>query len=256
MSLRTLYLNPKGQCVVTLDAGVALRISTEQTHHIMRVPLRQLSRIISSQSVCWNSNAIIACLKYGVPIQFTNRRGEAIGWCLGTRRVESTTANLLSSALSTCDWHDRYKQWLNNQTRARAAQLLVLCQLPATDNNIRNVRNVICNLHRVRHGAPAGRHIRAITELNRAEVANALINLLGDPRLVAWQLEGLNLIDDLTEITSMHAHAVLHFCAVLPKQIAMTKWAIEEYESNASMWAESIGELIGSFERFLREHWL
>jgi hypothetical protein len=256
MSLRALYLHPKEKCDVSLDAGVALLISAPSRMTATRVPIRHLSRVVSEQSVTWQSEALIACLRFGVPIQFTNRKGEAIGWCLGARRIETTTANLLRTGLESSEWKQKYSDWRENQVRARAAQVLLLCDISPSVMNIKNIRNIACNLHRAKHGAPVGRALRSLTHLHRAEVASALATQIGDPSLIAWHREGLNLIDDFTQITGLHIHVLINNERTLPAFADTQKWATQRYENYTSLWSKSIGDLIGSFEFFLRENWL
>lgn len=255
MSARPLYLQTSGDACVRLDSAVALRIEVD-TRLAQRAPLSQISRVVSRTSVRWESDALVACMKRGIPVHFIDAAGKAQGFCFGARRVETTLAALLKNALDNEDWQHCYTEWKLNQHRARAAQALLLCQLPASDHNLKNVHNVLCNLHRTRHGEPAGVALGALQRLAHAEAAAVLDATVGDARLINWYRPGLCLINDFSGLIGLHAHTVVHHASVLPLPEQTARWAVLQYELHAALWASSAGALCGAFERFLREHWL
>jgi len=255
MSARPLYLQPSGDAYVKLDNAVALRIEVD-ARLAQRAPLSQISRVVSRTSVRWDSDALVACMKRGIPIHFIDAAGKAQGFCFGARRVETTLAVLLKNALDSAEWSHHYNEWKGNQHRARAAQALLLCQLSASDHNLKNVHNVLCNLHRIRHGEPAGAALSALQRLAHAEASAVLDATVGDAQLINWYRPGLCLIDDFSALIGLHAHTVVHHAGALPPPEQMTRWSVLQYELHAALWASSAGALCGAFERFLREHWL
>lgn len=255
MTARPFYLQPTLPARVSLDAAVALRVHIEGQSGL-RTPLAKISRVVCNHHVQWESDALVACLQHGVPIAFLDARGKSIGWCFGARRRETTLANLLARSLEADDWDQRFAPWLEGQQRARAAQALLLCGLSTSGVHLNNVRNVLCNLHRTRLGAPAGAALAKLEALTRCDVAGALADAVGEPSLLAWYRPGLNLIDTFAGLVSLHAHTVINSTGELPATDQIARWATQSYEKHAGLFAQSTGALIGAFELYLREHWL
>lgn len=255
MSARPLYLQPMLPARVALDSTVALRIHTVGQSGL-RTPLTRISRVVSNHHVQWDSDALIACLQNGIPIAFMDARGKPIGWCFGARRRETSLANLLEHALESDEWEQRFNPWLDAQHRARAAQALLLCGVFTSTAHLANVRNVLCNLHRTRLGAPAGAALGRLEALARCDIAAALADAVGEARLLAWHRPGFNLIDTLAGLVAIHAHTIINGTQELPAPDQMAQWATRNYEKNAGLFAQSTGALIGALELFLREHWL
>ncbi len=258
MSARPLYLNPSEAVVVSCDAGVALRVRGADSPS-RRIPLAQLSRVVTNHHTRWDSQALLACMTHGIPVSFVDRHGKPIGWCFGQRRRETTLDHLLRAALDCPEWDRYYPSWLDNQRRAAAAQALILCGERASGEHLRSARctrDVLCNAHTRKHGLAAGDTVTALAHLAAQESAAALSHAVAQSELLAWHRPGLNLIDDIGGIVCVYAHVAVHHARRLPAPEMLEKWAIKLYQADAELWAPRIGAIIGSFERFLREHWL
>lgn len=91
--MRPLYLAPGIDWQVSLDDGPSLHISAEGRARSL-IQISKLSRVVSPVRVRWESKALIACLRSGVPVLFSDTRGETVGWCFGSRKRESTLSGL------------------------------------------------------------------------------------------------------------------------------------------------------------------
>lgn len=75
MTRKPLYLDTTAANEVALDSGIALRIRAYEKADSF-YPLRRLSRVIVTGKVEWTTEALLACLEYGVPVAriFTDPR--------------------------------------------------------------------------------------------------------------------------------------------------------------------------------------
>ena len=105
---------------------------------------------------------------------------------------------------------------------------------------------------------PAGSDASAVmTAWQKATLDNARVTQpLAAGQQLAWHRPGLNLMEDIGQLLSLHAHTDLHHAPILPTLDQITPWAIRHYEKHTAHWQQRIGHLMFSFEQFLRTHWL
>ena len=256
---RPLYITVAA--TVSLDSKVSLRITEPSSPALRRIPLRKLSRIVSSNAVTWETPALIECLSRGIPVEFVDRKGAQLGWCFGPRRREATLSQLLALALESEDWKELYPVWFESQGRGHAAQALLLCGLPSKHLGMQDARNRLCNAFTRRHQRPSSQYLTSLEACMTSEVAALMSRQIDDAALLAHYRPGCNLITDFSQLISLHAHVILYGQKTFPageelNDRDLRHWAIKIMESNAPFSAQQLGALLGSFELFLREHWL
>ena len=252
MNAIPLYL--QNTTALTLDAACRLRIQRPGKPE-RQLPLHLVSRIVCESNTAIDSRVIITCMQRGIPVAITNKNGTAIGWCLGWRRRESSLQQLLLHALDDPTWPELYAQWHHNHHLATTAQILLLCQLPATAAARRNPRTALCNLHQHKHQRPCGKLVNALARLAQHELAQRLAQTVNDPTLLAWNRPGLNLITELGNLLALHAHLDIHHSTRLPAPEQQHAWAIRTYERHSAHWQQRIATILFEFEQFLRHHW-
>jgi hypothetical protein len=259
MSGIPLYLHTSGAQRLDLDNAQRLRIERKDLPD-KRIPLHLVSRIVCRSNLDISARVLVACMKSGIPLALVEPDGKAIGWCMGARRTETTMRQLLTHALDDPEWDVRYAQWLQNQRLAVAAQVLLLCSVPATAQARRNPRAALCNAHRQKHQQACGSAVNALVYLAQHELAAHLSQETGAPELLTWARPGLNLIHDLGALLGLHAHTDVHHAPRLPQtnqnKEAVNAWATCHYERHSAHWQQRIAQLSWSFEQFLRSHWL
>ncbi|MDP2095899.1 MAG: CRISPR-associated endonuclease Cas1 [Hydrogenophaga sp.] len=252
---RPLYLQNGSAHRLGLDTTQRLRIERKDQPE-RRIPLHHVSRIVCSSTLDISSAALMACMQQGIPLCIVNPDGTPLGWCLGTRRKETTLRQLLTHALDDPAWSLYYSHWLHSQKMAIAAHTLLLCGVPATAAARQNPRTALCNAHFQKHQQACAQHINALTLLAQHEMTAHLSRETSDPQLLAWHRPGLNLLHDLGQLLGLYAHTDLHHVHHLPKQDDITPWAIQHHERHAAHWQQRIAHLMHGFEQFLRIHWL
>ena len=252
---RPLYLHNGSARKLDLDAARRLRIERKDQAE-RRIPLHHISRIVCSSTLDISSRALMACLQSGIPLAVLNPDGSTLGWCMGARRKETSLRQLLTHALDDPVWSLHYDEWIAQQQLAIGAQTLLFCGVPATAPARQNPRTALCNAYFQKHHQTCARHVDALAMLAHHELAAQLAHETSDPQLLAWHRPGLNLMHDLGELLSLHAHTDLHHSHLMHKPEPLTPWAIRHYERHAAHWQQRIGQLMFSFEQFLRNHWL
>lgn len=255
MNAAPLYLHNGSAQRLDLDAAHRLRIERKDLPE-RRIPLHHISRIVCSHTLDISARALMACMQSGVPIAVVDAKGKTIGWCLGSRRKETSLRQLLTHALDDQAWPTHYTDWLAQQHAATAAQTLLMCGVPNTAAARHNPRTALCNAHFLKHQQGCAQQVDALAHLAQHELAAQLTHETGAPELLAWHRPGLNLIEDLGNVIGLHAHTDLHHAPQLPDPEKLTAWAIRRYELHAAHWQQRTGQLMYAFEQFLRTHWL
>jgi len=253
--LRPLYLEGTTPWRVALDAGVALRIAAPG-RAARNVPLQQVARVVCDTRVHWDTDALLACLRAGVPVVFHDPRGDTVGWCFGPRRRETTLASLLHEALSQAEWPTIWAKW--HAAMHRREMRAALRALGATVVRLEPdaVRARLCNLHRERIDVPAGELLCALRCAATALVAERVQVLVGDASLLCYARPGLNLPAEFAALLEWRLHRLLH--ATAPAQLrcmAATRVAATLVERHAATLEAGIGDMLGDLELHLRE-WL
>lgn len=250
-----LYLHNGSALRLDLDPARRLRIERKDLPE-RRIPLHHVSRIVCSSSLDISSRVLMACMQSGIPLAVVGAKGETLGWCMGTRRKETSLRQLLLQALDDQAWPTHYGDWLAQQHAAIAAQTLLLCGVATTAAARNNPRSALCNAHRQKHQRACAHLVNALAHLAQHELAAKLAHESSDPSLLAWHRPGLNLMSDLGALLGLYAHTDLHHAPLLPEPEQITPWAVRHYERHAAHWQQRIGQLVFAFEQFLRAHWL
>lgn len=254
-----LYLHNGSARKLDLDDARRLRIERKEQPE-RRIPLHHISRVVCSSTLDISARALMACLQHGIPITIVGTDGRTLGWCLGARRKETSLQQLLIHALDDPDWPLHYELWLQQQKLALAVQTLLLCGVPTTAAARHNPRTALCNAYVQKHQKTCVHALNAIALLAQHALAAQLAQETRDPQLLAWHRPGLNLMEELGQLLSLHAHTDLHHAPPAVDWTAqpqgLTPWAIRHYERHAAHWQQRIGQLMFSFEQFLRTHWL
>ncbi len=112
---RPLYLLGGEGTEVRLDGPSLLVSGTRRADG--RYPLAQVSRVTSSSTARWETEAIIACLGSRIPVTFVGGRGRIIGFCLPLREPRSSDASKLREFFAFPFWKEVYDNWLSAETR-------------------------------------------------------------------------------------------------------------------------------------------
>lgn len=255
MSLRPLYLEAGTGWRVKLDDGVALHVSAAGRARSL-YPLTRLARVVCGVSAEWDTAALLACLRAGVPVLFHDAHGDTLAWCFGPRRRETTLAQLLGEGLHHPEWSTVFSQW--HQATERRELLSALHALRGHGGRLDapTVRAHLCNLHRDRTGVAAGPWIRALQKANSALVAENLHSALGDPALICYARPGLHLARLFADLMEWRLHLLLHdtptaaFAATTPGRLAAGL-----VEARTAPLQTACGAMLGDLEHQLRD-WL
>jgi hypothetical protein len=253
VSLKPLYLDHGPRWRVRLD-GPALRVDGGGRAP-GRYPLRRLARVVSASDVDWSTEALLGCLQAGVPIVFRSQRGDEQGWCFGPRRRETTLAGLLREALSRPEWDARFDAWRAAVARREMLHALERCGLRTSEAPVaREAEAKLCNAIALRYGIAPAAYVRALRSCAGAWIAERLAGAIGDPELIAWPREGLHLGHEFAALAAWHLHVEHCRCgAVALRDETPNRWAAMLLERAGARLDAKLGEILGDFERSLRE---
>jgi hypothetical protein len=256
MTGRALYLEAGTAWQVTLDDDVALKVQAPGRARSL-YPLSRLSRVQSSAQAQWATEALLACLRAGVPVVFHDGRGSALGWCFGPRRREFTLAQRLHDALREPDWPTFWRAWQQQVGQREARRLQAELHLPGCaglDAKQMHVR--ASNLHRLRLGVAAGPWLRALQRAVCSLSAQACADLVDDPELLAYPSPGMNLPATVAELLQCRVHSALlrwPVAGVLAAPPSLL--AAQTLEWRGADMYRGCAEILGDLERALRD-WL
>lgn len=255
MNLRPLYLESGIPWRVKLDDGVALHVSAASRARSL-YPLQRLARVVCGAGTDWETAALLACLRAGVPVLFHDAHGETVAWCFGPRRRETTLAELLGEGLRHPQGQTFFNQWHRAALRREVLAALRAFQSRSVRLDPAAVRAHLCNLHRDRVGSPAGPWLRALHRANMALVAENLQSALGDPALICFARPGLHLARLFAELMEWRLHRLMHRAPrTLFGQAKPARFAAALIERGMAELQAGCGELLGDLELQLRE-WL
>lgn len=251
-----LYLRDGVPWRVRLDADVALQlISPHGTQR--RVPLRCLSRVVAGSSVRWDTPALLACARAGVPITFEDRRNQPVAWCLGVRRRQHRIGALLALALECHRWSERYGQWLRNQHNHAMAQLRDKHRLRSERLEAERVTGQLCNLLYQRLGYGVGPLLSASKATVSAWASRELGERLGDPLLLMHGRPGWTLLTDLCDLlhwSTLDMLASLPAARITPGNDA-ARWFALRMEIDDRPWREPTARALAALETLLNRHY-
>lgn len=114
-----LYLG--GDASVRLDDGPSL-VASRPGMAPLRVPLERCSRIVAQADTKVESDALLACMRHGVPLVWLDQGGP-LALCAPAQSRALDWPELLWTAMAHPDWKTRYESWLGAQ-RAMALRSL------------------------------------------------------------------------------------------------------------------------------------
>ena len=250
--IKPLYLDAAQHWQVTLDDGPALNISAPGRARSL-FPLQRLARVVSPSHALWSSAALLACLRAGVTVVFTDAGGQAVGWCFGPRRRETTLTCLLREALGLPQGGALMADWQHAQERREMLDTLYALQVSSRELTVIAVRARLCNLHQHRLGQPAGPWLRALQGLTEAWVAERLHGLVGDPALIGFACEGVHLSRLLSGLMEWPLHRLLQRLPLaLFETLSPVRLAATAVELHGARLHSALGNLTGSLEHYLR----
>jgi hypothetical protein len=257
--IRPLYLDAATAWQVKLDDGPALHLSAPGRARSL-VPLSQLARVVSPASAQWHSDALLACLRAGVPVLFADHHGTTVGWCFGPRRRETTLAQLLRLVLEAPDGADILSQWhlaCGRREMLATLRALGIRGLPAHASlQAQDVRARLCNQHRQRLNRPVGPWLHALERAVQALAAQQVLDSVGDPALIGHAAPGWHLGVALAQLLQWRLHRLLHEHPPNPALNAAgsARWAAQTIETHAGQLATAAGAQMGWLEAHLRQH--
>lgn len=255
MSLRPLYLEGGTEWRISLDDGVALRVSAVGRARSL-YPLQRLARVVCGASAEWETAALLACLRAGVPVLFHDAHGATMAWCFGPRRRETTLAGLLNEGFRHPDWPAFFSQWQQSATRREVLAALREMNTCSQRLDTAAARAHLCNLHRDRTGRAAGPWLRALKRAATALVAENLHSALGDPALICFARPGLNLASLFAELIEWRLHLLLRSTPTpMFAETTPGHYAAALVERRTAHLQAACGELLGDLELQLRD-WL
>ncbi len=259
MSARPPYLDDRVDWAIQLDEGPSLKVSAAHRTRTL-YPLRRLSRVVSPASATWESDALVACMKAGVVVLFTDCHGEPIGWCFGGRKRESTLASLLRLAIEEPDGADWIRTWERHWHKREMGNALRRLDLrPVIDADddrflTMHVRSLLCNAHRRRLGKPVGRWLRGLQSAVSGLAANLVQDYVGDPSLIAHPAPGIHLGVTITHLLEWRLHYIMSSAGVSTLDAKnVSRWAAQRIDQHASELYSAVGSMLGSLEYQLRQ---
>jgi len=227
MALRPLYLEPGIPWRVKLDTGIALNVDAPCRARSL-FPLARLARVVCDSHSIWETAALLGCLRAGVPVVFHDARGNALGWCFGPRRRETTLASLLREGLQQPGWPDHFGRWRIATERREM-------------------------LARTRTGVAAGQQLRHLRHAAAGLAAESIARIVDDPELIGYARPGLNLARELGDLLEWRLHTL--YARVPAAQAHAGRLAAALVESHGAFLHRACGEILGDLELNLRE-WL
>ena len=128
--MKPLYVRG-GETRVELDAP-ALKIRVPDTADAW-LPLRRISRVISSTRVGWTSEALLACAAEGISVSFLADDGRVIARLTGEPSERDELRQRLADLLIRAGWREDYDLWLTGMEQMAARSLARRSGLPASD---------------------------------------------------------------------------------------------------------------------------
>jgi hypothetical protein len=255
--MRPLYLDSGLDWQVRLDDGPSLHVSASgRARSLFRIS--RLSRVISPARARWDTDALLACLRVGVPVLFIDAKGETVGWCFGSRKRESTLANLLRIAVDEPDGGTWIRDWERAAARREVMatfRAIGLCGLHSSEHlEAAGARSRLCNWHRRRLGWAVGPWLHCLERYSEALAAEQLQEHVGDSGLIAHASPGIHLGLILSGLLQWRLHRIID-CSPAAGMLAVDpgRWAATAIEQHGTPLRLAAGALIGSLESVLRE---
>lgn len=252
MTLKPLYLEYGREWRVRID-GPALRVDAEHRASAW-YPLNRVSRVVSAIDTQWATDALLTCLRAGVPVQFMDGFGELQAYCYGARRRETTLAGLLNEAIEHPEWSDRFDLWRRALSAQMIAAALRCAGLAPAHELACSARSDLCNAHHLRLRRPVGCLLRHLAGATHAFVSQRLHEEISEPRLLGHPQPGLCFAATFADLMQWPAHALMRYATpALLEEYAPPRQAAILFEQGREMMAVELDTLLGRFELWLRD---
>lgn len=250
---RPLYLPASKELRVAID-GLALRLHAPR-RAAQWMPLDRISRVLSATDVAWDTPALVACLRAGVPVVFIDGHGNAQGFCHGPRRRETSLANLLIELIERPDWDERYGNWMTAiHSQLIRRQLLHLGQRVGFRDQAA-ARSTLCNAHYLRMGVSVVDVLRHIQGVVHGMVVQHMQDAIPSPRFLGYPRPGLSLVSDFAALMQWPAYRLLSQIksADLADPDDVPRLAAYLAEQHRDRLTDTLDELVARFEIWLRD---
>jgi hypothetical protein len=191
---KPLYLSGGGELTVDLD-GPALRVRQED-RAAMCYPLARVGRVISRGSVKWDSDALLACAKTGIPVLFQLHDTEVCGFLFGWSASDDALFRALRTRLGRPGGGKVYLGWQRAMTEQA---LIVLAQQMPEMAGANSAEDWRCRLGQCYQRYVDAESYAALTQRLRALLGALSAQLLMEAGLDALRTGrvGVNLVGDL-----------------------------------------------------------
>jgi hypothetical protein len=206
-SPKSLYLLHGRGWRVALD-GPVLRI--DATRSATRfAALSKIARVVSATDTVWQTDALLACLKVGIPVIFVDGQGHTQGYCHGKSRRETTLAGLLTEAIEHPEWMQRYDDWLAVMHARQIRQAFALAGVSKTCNSRATARSRLCTAWQARKGHIVTSLLHHIDGLVYALVVEHMKSAVGVARFMGHPRAGISLTNDFAALLSWSCYGLL-----------------------------------------------
>lgn len=117
----TLYIEGGTEALVRLD-GPSLIVVKDGTAQ-RRYPFQRISDVVLLGQVLIGYEALVECVRRGIPVTALNGRGAPMGYFLPWQTRNVRAQELVESFLAEPQWKSRYSDWLNS---ARQKEILAV----------------------------------------------------------------------------------------------------------------------------------
>lgn len=249
---KSLYLPHGRGWTVSLD-GPVLRIDAAN-RAVQFAPLRRVARVVSSTDTCWQTKALLACLKAGIPVIFVDGDGRAQGYCHGRQRRETALAGLLTEAIEHPEWTQRYGDWLHAMHDRLIRQALTVAQVRISFRSHAGARSKLYSAWHQRCGYIVTSLLCRIDGFMYPLVVDHLKSAVGASRFMGHPRQGICLVNDLTALLCWSSYGLLDG---LKKDDFMKttehRLAAQIVEQNCDRLADQLSKLVDALELWLRE---
>jgi hypothetical protein len=252
--MRPLYLDGSQALQVSLD-GPALCVEGESRAD-GRYPLSRVTRVVVRGPVEWRTEALLACLRSGIPVTFLDHRGDAEALCFGARHRERGLGSYLREFLDLANWRDQYAIWFSAMERRAVLNACRALGLRLDDLRPEQARQAILNSQSRRFwGVRLGPYYRYLKGLLVSHTAEVLSRAGLEADLMCWRREGLNLVLDFARLQEWDLHALVRaLLDAAPQPRDLSHRALTAaFEAQAAQRDRRIEVCLHSFERWLRE---
>lgn len=251
---RPLIILPNDEITVALDGTERLILRPRDGNARHAVPLRHVRSITANPRVTFTGAALDACARRGIAITLVDGRQKRRAFFLPIATNPLGLGDLLAFALDDPEWPERYGAWYENQRLGTLSRVALACGLLPNLALRRAPDAALEESHRRKHGQAGHEWISALREIVLAEFMADGSRRLGAGGS-AWRAQtDMHLLEELGEITALHAHAVFHR-AHKPLQHPPQRWALASYHAERTRWQNETTRMLYAFEHFVRENW-